>query len=333
MNFRRVLILIASYLLLATSLAQAAYPQNPLLLNDSIYVSRQGIYKFDHKLREPLWSSLAGVETFEPVVFKNLLLVGSTQGLYALDLESGGIAWHIEPQHTLFTPSISGKAYAGSVHGELYAIEPRDGSIDWRRQFEGWIYSPVIDAASERLWTGGQAHQVYAISIDNGKLQQQITTTQESVFSPVDLGGDQTAFNLFDGSTLLLGLDNAQGDTILAGDSQPNGIYAYRDTVYRSHRDGTLSAFDRQTHKLRWRRSLAAQDLVMHPSQPGYLLLSDRDSSLMLLDLTQSDSPCPAQHDLRWMLPLQLDAQNIIYFQKSMQPPSMTLVQTEAHCK
>jgi len=333
MNFRHVLILIASYLLLAASLAQAAYPQNPLLLNDSIYVSRQGIHKFDRRQREPLWSSLAGVETFEPVVFENLLLVGSTQGLYALDLESGGIAWHIEPQHTLFTPSISGKAYAGSVHGELYAIEPRDGSIDWRRQFEGWIYSPVIDAASERLWTGGQAHQVYAISIDNGKLQQQITTTQESVFSPVDLGGDQTAFNLFDGSTLLLGLDNAQGDTILAGDSQPNGIYAYRDTVYRSHRDGTLSAFDRQTHKLRWRRSLAAQDLVMHPSQPGYLLLSDRDSSLVLLDLTQSDSPCPAQHDLRWMLPLQLDAQNIIYFQKSMQPPSMTLVQTEAHCK
>ena len=333
MNIRRAWILIASYLLLATSLAQAAYPQNPLLLNDSIYVSRQGIYKFDRRQREPLWSSLAGVETFEPVVFENLLLVGSTQGLYALDLEFGGIVWHIEAQHTLFTPSISGRAYAGSVHGELYAIGPRDGSIGWRRQFEGWIYSPVIDAAADRLWTGGQANQVYAIGIDNGKLQQQITTTQESVFSPVDLGGDQAAFNLFDGSTLLVGLDNAQGDTILAGDSQPNGIYAYRDTVYRSHRDGTLSAFDRRTHKLRWRRSLAAQDLVMHPSQPGYLLLSDRDRSLALLDLTQTDSPCPVQHELRWMLPLQLDARNIVYFQKSMQPSAMTLVQTEAQCK
>ena len=333
MNLRRVWILTATYLLLALSPAQAAYPQNPLLLNDSIYVSQQGIYKFDRKRREPLWSSLTGIQTFEPVVFENLLLVGSTQGLYALDLESGGIAWHIEAQHTLFTPSISNRAYAGSVHGELYAIEPREGSIGWRRQFDGWIYSPVTDAASDRLWSGGQAHQVYAISIDNGKLLQQITTTQESVFSPVDIGGDQTAFNLFDGSTLLVGLDNAQGDTILAGDSQPNGIYAYRDTVYRSHRDGTLSAFDRQTRKLKWRRSLAAQDLVMHPSQPGYLLLSDRDRTLLLLDLNQTDRPCPVQHDLQWMLPLQLDARNIIYFQKSMQPPGMTLVQTEAQCK
>jgi outer membrane protein assembly factor BamB len=333
MNLRHVWILVTSYLLLAISPAQAAYPQNPLLFNDSIYVSQQGVYKFDRKQHVPLWSNLLGIETFAPVALEDLLLVGSTRGLYALDLESGDLAWHIEPQHTLFTPSIADKAYAGSLHGELYAIEPRDGSIGWRRQFEGWIYSPVIDAASDRLWTGGQAHQVYATSIDNGKLLQQITTTQESVFSPVDLGRDQTAFNLFDGSTLVLGLNNAQGGTILAGDSQPNGIYAYRDTVYRSHRDGTLSAFDRQTHKLRWRRSLTPQDLVMHPSQPGYLLLSDRDRTLLLLDLNQTDRPCLVQHDLRWMLPLQLDDRNIIYFQKSMQPPGMTLVQTEAHCK
>jgi hypothetical protein len=107
MNLRRVWILIASYLLLASSPVQAAYPQNPLRLNDSIYVSQQGIHKFDRRQREPLWSSLAGIETFAPVAFENLLLVGSTQGLYALDLESGGIAWHIEAQYTLFTPSIS----------------------------------------------------------------------------------------------------------------------------------------------------------------------------------------------------------------------------------
>lgn len=333
MSMRSAWILIAIYLLLAIHPTQAAYPQNPLLLDDSIFVSRQGIYKFNLKKRDPLWSSLAGIETFEPVVFENLLLVGSTQGLYALDLESGSIVWHIEPQHTLFTPSISGKAYAGSVHGELYAIEPRLGSIGWRRQFKGWIYSPVTIESSDLLWTGGQVHQVYGIGTEHGKLRHQISTTQESVFSPVDLGAGETAFNLFDGNTLLVGPNNAKGDAILVGDSQPNGIYAYRDTIYRSHRDGTLSAFDRQTHRLKWRRSLTPQDLVMHPAQSGYLLLSDNDRTLVLLDLMQTGRPCPVQHDLQWMLPLQLDARNIVYFQKSMQPPGMTLVQTEAQCK
>lgn len=322
--------------MLALNPVLAAYPQNPLLLNDAIYVSQQGVYKFDREQREPIWSSLAGIETFELVTFANLLLVGSTQGLYALDVESGDIAWRIEPQRTLFTPSVSDKsdvAYAGSVHGELYAIEPGVGSIDWRRQFTGWIYSPVVDVTSGQLWTGGQEHLVYGVNAVNGQLQYQLVATQESVFSPVDIGGGQIAFNLFDGSTLLVEPEQATVDTVLSGDSQPNGIYANQDTIYRSHRDGTLSAFDRQTNKLKWRRQLTPQGLVMHPSQPGYLLLSDRDRSLVLLNLAQPDSPCPVPLGLQWMLPLQLDARSIIYFQKSMQPLDMALVQTEAHCK
>jgi outer membrane protein assembly factor BamB len=312
---------------------QAASPQNPLLLNDSIYVSRQGIYKFDRNRREPLWSSLSGVETFEPVIYDDLLLVGSTQGLYALNLDSGRIAWHIEKQHTLFTPAISAMAYAGSVHGELYAIDPRDGNINWRRQFAGWIYSPVADEQSNLLWTGGQAHQVYGLDIDDGSLQYQLATTQESVFSPVDLGGGATAFNLFDGSTLVVTSSNGQLAAILDGNSQPNDIYAYGDTIYRSHADGSLAAFDRRNQALKWRRSLVSRNLLMHPSQPGYLLLSDGDRTLLLLNLEQANSPCPVQPESQWILPLQLDEKNIIYFQKSMQPPGLTLVQSRAQCK
>ena len=333
MSLPSVCILTFSYLLLATSLAQAAYPQNPLLLNDSIYVSQQGIYKFDRNLSEPIWSSLAGIETFEPVIHQDLLLVGSTQGLYALNLDTGRVTWHIEKQHTLFTPTISAKAYAGSLHGELYAIDPQNGSIDWRRQFTGWIYSPVVSEETNLLWTGGQEHQVYAIDIRDGNLQQQIATTQESVFSAVDLGARQVAFNLFDGSTLVVMSDNGQATAILDGDSQPNGIYAYRDTIYRSHRDGSLSAFAAQDQALKWRRSLVPQDLFIHPSQPGYLLLSDRDRTLLLLNLEQSNDPCSIHPQGQWLLPLQLDTENIIYFQKSMQPLGLTLVQILAQCK
>jgi len=333
MNARNIWILCVSYLLLAMLPAQSATPQNPLLTGDSIYVSQQGIYRFDRNQREPLWSSLAGVETFEPVIYRDLLLVGSTQGLYALNLQTGLIAWHIEKKHTLFTPSIAAMAYAGSVHGELYSIDPSVGSINWRRQFTGWIYSPAAEKNSNHLWTGGQAHQVYGVDINDGSLQHQLATTQESVFSPVDLGGGQTAFNLFDGSTLVVGSANGKVTAILAGDSQPNAIDAYAGTIYRSHLDGSLMAFDAQNHALKWRQSLAPRNLVMHPSQPGYLLLSDQDRTLLLLNLGQPDSPCPIQPEGQWVLPLQLDNQNIVYFQKSMQPLGLTLVQIRAQCK
>jgi len=320
--------------LLITLPAQAAsYPQNPLQLDDSIYVSRQGVYKFDRNQEQPLWASLEGIETFAPVAYRDLLLVGSTQGLYALDAASGRVAWRIEKQHTLFTPTISERAFAGSVHGELYAIELHDGAIAWRRQFDGWIYSPAVSADDKLLWSGGQAHEVYALASVDGSLLQQTATTQESVFSAVDLGDDQVGFNLFDGSTLILGTSSRRVQATLAGDSQPTGLQRQGEVIYRSHSDGSLSAFDNAERRLKWRRALLPQNLTMHPSTPGMLLLGDQDRNLLVLDLARDSVNCRFEHDGRWLLPMLLDNGKIVYFRASMQPPGLELVQPLSKCQ
>jgi len=328
-----ILALLALSLLLTLQAQAASYPQNPLQLGDSIYVSRQGVYKFDRDQAQPLWTSLAGIETFAPVAYQNLVLVGSTQGLYALDSTSGRVVWRIEKQHTLFTPTISDRAFAGSVHGELYAIEPGDGDIAWRRQFDGWVYSPAVSADNRLLWSGGQAHEVYALASVDGSLLQKTTTTQESVFSAVDLGDDQVGVNLFDGSTLILGNNSGQVEARLAGDSQPTGLLRDGDVIYRSHSDGSLSAFDRTDMALKWRRALTPQNLNIHPSTSGMLLLGDQDRNLLVLDLEQDDVSCRFEHDGRWLLPLLLDSGKIAYFQSSMQPPGLLLVQPLAKCQ
>jgi hypothetical protein len=326
-------VLIAACLLLALRSVQAAYPVNPILVDDSIYVSQQGIYRFDRNQSEPLWSSLQGVETFEPVIHEALLLVGSTQGLYALELETGRIAWHIEKQHTLFTPSISTWAFAGSLHGTLYAIDPERGDIIWRSQFPGWIYSPVINEATTLLWTGGQAHKIYALSATEGSLEHKIATTQELVFSPIDLGDDEIAVNLFDGNTLVIAALNASIKGLLEGDSQPTGLQRYANRIYRSHRDGTLGVFNLKKLEFSWRKSFVTRDLSMHPSRPGYLLLSDRDRDLILFDLEQDIVICRLQPEGQWILPFQTDAGEMLFFRKLMQPPGLALVQTQAQCK
>lgn len=326
-------VLIAACLLLALRSVQAAYPVNPILVDNSIYVSQQGIYRFDRNQPEPLWSSLQGVETFEPVIHETLLLVGSTQGLYALELETGRIAWHIEKQHTLFTPSISTWAFAGSLHGTLYAIDPERGDIIWRSQFPGWIYSPVIHESTTLLWTGGQAHKIYALSATEGRLEHKIATTQELVFSPIDLGDDEIAVNLFDGNTLVIAALNASIKGLLEGDSQPTGLQRYANRIYRSHRDGTLSVFNLKKLEFSSRKSFVTRDLSMHPSRPGYLLLSDRDRNLILLDLEQYIVICRLQPEGQWVLPLQGDAGEMLFFRKLMQPPDLALVQTQAQCK
>ena len=329
-------ILFAGLLLILPAPALAAYPQNPLLLEDTVYVSHQGIFKFNLEQPDPLWSSLVGIHTFAPVVAGNLVLVGSSQGLYALDMETGNIAWRIQPQHTVYSPGISersGIAYAGSLHGELYTIETRGGRINWRTGFTGWIYSPVVDDKPGRLWTGGQSHQMYAIDSRQGHILQWLDTTQESVFSPVDIGNGQVALNLFDGTTMLVEASGARIDTILDGNSPPSDIRAHGNILYRSHRDGTLAAFDRQSYVISWRRKFAPRNLVMHNAQPGHLLLGDNDRTLVLLDLAKPDQTCQIQHDLPWLLPLHFNKRTIIHFRKTIQPAGMALVQTEAHCK
>ena len=326
-------LLITLCLLISGQVCAAQYPQNPLPDGESVYVSHQGVYRFDGNDPQPVWSSLQGVATFAPVAYRELLLVGSSQGLYALRQADGSVAWHIEKHRTLFTPIVADHAYAGSVHGELYAIRPRDGGIVWRRTFDGWIYSPAVSDQAKLLWTGGQPHAVYALNSVDGKILRELATTQEAVFGAVDLGDGQAAFNLFDGNTAIVGFDSLQIDAILDGDSQPTGVRRLQGLIYRSHSDGSLSAFARGSLQQRWRRPLAAQNLVMHPSLPGYLLLGDGDRKLFLLDLAADNRLCELESDGPWLLPILQQTGRITFFRKSMQPPRLTRVKSLATCQ
>lgn len=326
-------LLLATCLCLLPTSILAAMPANPLLLGDSVVVSQQGVHRFDLNSGIALWSSLPGVATFEPVTHEGMILVGSTQGLYALAADDGNVLWHIEKSKTIFTPSLSGQAFAGSVHGELYAVDPEQGRVIWRHQFPGWVYSPVVNEGSGLLWTGGQEHQAYALAAQDGRLQHTIATTQETVFSPVDIGNNRVAFNLFDGSSLVIDANSGTVLGVLSGDAQPNDLRRDGDTVYRSHRDGSLAAFDRSSLDLRWRKSLTAQNLNIHPSRPGYLLASDLDRELILLELGTNGNTCRMLAQGNWTLPIQTDSRTIVHFQKQMQPPGLGLVQTWATCK
>lgn len=325
--------LLLSCLMPLAAAAQPAYPSNPLYLDASVYVSRQGVYRFAPEVSEPLWSSLRGVETFAPVAWRDLILVGSTQGLYALRRDSGEVAWRIEPARTLFSPSVADAAYAGSVHGELYRVDAAGGKILWRRQFPGWVYSPALDTAGARLWSGGQMHRIFALANSDGSLLQQLDTTQELVFSAVDIGQRRFAFNLFDGSSLVVDAAAGKVAGVLPGSAQPNDLLRRGDILYRSHRDGSLAAFDAASLELRWRKRMTQQDLTLHPARPGYLLMSDLERDGILLPLADPAAPCRLHFDPQLLLPLQLESGRVLAFSKQMQPPELRLVQLDVECK
>lgn len=329
-NFKWLFCLILSLpLLLQTS--QAAIPQNPFVSGKAIYVSHNGIHKFNQTTLKKDWSALQGQLTFEPVMGEELLYVGSPQGLYALDPDSGRQVWHIESKNTIFSPAVADQLYAGSLHGALYSINPSTGRINWQQQFDGWIYSPAVPPDSGLLWTGGQAHQAFAVSTIDGRRVHTVALNQESIFSPVDLQNQQVAFNLFSGKTAIINSASASIVGWLDGSTQPKNISFDDDFIYRSDRDGKLSAFDRKNYQQRWQETIVGQDLTMHPASDGKILLSDLDNNLVLYDPHNRSEIWRNQISGNWFSPIQTEAKKIILFQKTnLQPNELSAVKIYA---
>ena len=325
-KFNRVLPLIL-FAVFQLQTAPAATPQNPFITEDALYVSHNGIHKFNRATLTREWSALVGQQTFEPVIGNNLLYIGSPQGLYALDSKTGQQQWRIEETRTIFSPTIGGQLYAGSLHGGLYSIEPVSGKVNWQAQFEGWIYSPVVLVDTGQLWTGGQAHQAYAVSTKDGRRMHSLALNQESIFSPINLQNQQIAFNLFNGKTAIVNTASAKIDAWLNGSTQPKNLSFDDELIYRSGRDGTLTAFDRSNYRQTWQKPIVGQELTMHPTSGSDILLSDLDKELILFDPQKNTEVWRSTISGTWFSPVHIDAKSIIYFNSTnLQPYELSAV-------
>jgi len=152
----------------AAAAAEVRYPGNPYVGRTDIFISTDGIHAYASDNLQEQWTALRGEHTYEPVVYDNVLLVGSSRGLYALRTGDGSVLWHVEPGNEIFAPVIvDGIAYAGSRNGTLYAFDTINGREIWRNHFPGWIYSPAFDGST--LITGGQDARLWALDPLNGK--------------------------------------------------------------------------------------------------------------------------------------------------------------------
>lgn len=326
-------VLLFGGLCLLASLPLAAAVGNPVKIGNAVYVSAQGLHRFDADSGRLRWSSLDGIETFAPAAHVDgLILLGSTSGLYALDADSGKVVWQLEKGRTIFSPRVAQRAYAGSAHGELYAIDVARGRIAWRQHFTGWIYSPAVDRDAGLLWTGGQQHRIYGLALADGSLRHEIETSQEIVFSPLAIGAGRVAFNLFDGNTVIIDARRGEVDAIIAGDTVPTALHRRGREIFRTHGDGSLVAFDNRRLQIHWRLNPGGS-LRFHPALPGYLLLGDGDREIVLLDLGNRERICRLHDPRGWILPMQVTAEAVLRLQNRVNPPALELVQLRANCK
>lgn len=297
--------------------SHAQQPHNPFIHDNSIYVSKQGVYKFNLETLTLQWQALTNIHTFEPVVLNDLLYIGSSQGLYALDIETGGVVWRFGADQTIFSPAAVDKhLYAGSQHGVLYDISPLDGGTNWQRNVDGWVYSPaLVENQNEfHLWTGGQAHEAIALAASTSEIIHRVPLAQEVVFSPVAIGSDAVGFNLFNGSTVIIDADQGDITSVIAGATQAKTMRAEKGLIYRSSRDGTLTIYDNRLKEIKWRQKIFKTDLTQHAGFADALLLSDQDQWLVLFDIQRQKVIWRHKMTGNWFAPIQLSHNEIMVF-------------------
>lgn len=184
---RTCTVLVAAWLQLTIAAASeplARYPAQPAVGAGVLCVSDSGVYCLDQRNLEHAWQALEGIHTLEPVIAAGRLLVGSSNGVHALDAVSGRRLWHRRGTGLVFTPTVDQRtAYTGDEHGRMEALEIETGALRWHRHFDGWSYPPAI--VGDVLITGGRDGVVRGLDPATGDTQWRIDLDEELVYRPV----------------------------------------------------------------------------------------------------------------------------------------------------
>ncbi len=183
---------------------QVISPANPMQAEDTVVVSGEGIALFERGEQLPRWQVLSGQQTYEPLLAGDTVLLGSSNGLYALNRLDGAVRWHRQVSSSaIFSPLIVGKyAIAGGTDGILRAVNVDDGTTLWQRKFPGWIYSPAL--VGELLVSGGNQGILWALDRAGEPVWEFTLNGDELVYRPVSIGDNLVAVSTFSGRVVVL---------------------------------------------------------------------------------------------------------------------------------
>lgn len=261
----------------------AIYPANPTVVHDAVYVSSQGVTRFHAKTLKRVWRALAKVETLEPVVTQESILVASTQGLYALNPVTGNELWHVAADKTLFPPAVSrGRAFVGGRDGSLRAVELNSGHVIWRKNFGGWLYAPAV--VDRLLVVGGNESILRGIEAETGEQLWEKALDQELVYRPVALPDGNVVVTLFNGKILMV---NPEDGSIRwqVKDQTPSFPPAFfGNHLYFGTFDGSLKARSRRDGHIIWEKHMNGRLRFLPHVIDGVVLVASDQAELAAYD-------------------------------------------------
>ena len=162
----------------AHAAAQELTPTTMLLEHKTVEMyrgnlERNGVFTAEAPVdnADLLWQAEGATPSASPVWVGSQLLVGSPDGLSALDSQTGGLVWKTQTSATVSSAPAywSETLFVGDANGVLTAFKSQTGQQQWTYQSSGSISSsPAVDDSG--VYFGSMDGFFYALNPENGQL-------------------------------------------------------------------------------------------------------------------------------------------------------------------
>ena len=245
----------------------------------------------DDAVNPPLtlkWTKDIGFETdSSPVVVNDVLYIGTTFGIHALDIRSGKELWTYHTNGFVKSvPTVSNDVvYFGADDRKFYAVNAKDGTLLWinDKAMDGYVASAAV--ANNMVYALPKDGSFYAFDIRNGEIIWSTLIGKVAESSPA-VGEGIIAFGTDGGD--IVALDVSTGKEKWRYDS---GVIEIKSspviadgTLFVGSNDGSVYAITIDKGTLKWKYS-TSDNVESSPSvKNGVVYFGSTDSNFFALD-------------------------------------------------
>jgi len=263
------------------------------------------------------WTKNIGFETdSSPVVVNDILYIGTTFGLHALDVRSGKELWRYHTNGFLNSvPAVSNEViYFGADDRKFYALNARNGTLLWMndKAINRYKASPAV--VNNIVYTIPTDGSVYAFDIKNGEIIWLTLVGKISESSPA-IGDGIIAFGTDGGE--IVALDSSTGKEKWRYDTGTSDIKSSPviadGIVFIGSNDGSVYALATDKGTFKWKYS-TRDNVESSPSvKNGVVYAGSKDSSFFALDASTGKEIWKSQ-SLGPVISSPAISNNVVYF-------------------
>lgn len=248
------------------------------------------IYALDFETGDKIWENNIGWSSEStPLYIDNKIVVGASEGLFALNSINGEIIWKNEISDVSTKPLYSNNIiYCGSHNRNLYAFDLETGDEKWIFKTNGEIHSsPIVH--ENLLYFGSNDGHLYVVDKLYGELKWKFETDGPVVSSPI-IFNDVVYFGSWDSN--LYALDAVTGKLkwkFTTGWGIGSSPAYFDNKIYFGSHDNNFYTVDANDGTLKWMFTTKG-GIQSSPTVYGdFVFFGSSDGKMYALDASNGD--------------------------------------------